>query len=200
MTCAVKWIDCTKGTEYERRIDDAKDSSKEMLHSIYEADLTKMKKLIKNYNYQDMYFEHPVLWEAIEQCGCDFKATQNPVHKRQNEQIKWFLTREKFLPILHNAKWTDKYGNTAYERLAGHILTMRDKDLVQWIQNSDFGLGKEYNKYLTPDNITVEKSSVYNSPSGRYSLSDKFPKASHIDLDGDCDHEKNENCEESVVV
>jgi len=181
MTCAVKWIDCTKGTEYERRIDDAKDSSKEMWCCVYEADLTKMKMLIKNYNYQDISFEHPVLWEAIQQCGCDFEATQSPVHKRQNEQIKWFLTHEKFLPILHNAKWTDKYGNTAYERLAGRILTMRDKDLIEWIQNSDFGLGKEYNKYLTPDNITAEKGT------GRYILSDKFPKASHIDIDDDGD-------------
>ena len=172
----VKWIDMTKAPEYDRRIDAAKDSSKEMLSSIYGADLTKMKKLITNYNYEDMFFEHPVLWEAIEQCGNNFENTKNPVHKRQNEQIKWFLTHDKFQPIMHNAKWTDKYGNTAYERLAGRVLTMRDKDLIQWIQNSNFGLGKEYNKYLTPDNITAEKSRMFNSPSGKYSLSDKFPK------------------------
>jgi hypothetical protein len=195
MPINVNLIDMTMAPEYDRRIDAAKDSSKEMLHSIYEADLTKMKKLIKNYNYQDISFEHPVLWEAITQSGCNFEDTKNPVHKKQNEQIKWFLTHEKFLPILHNAKWTDKYGNTAYERLAGHILTMRDKDLVQWIQNSDFGLGKEYNQYLTPDNITAEKNHFCSDGTGRYNLNDKFPKASQIDInDEDC-----EDCEDGEL-
>ena len=66
------------------------------------------------------------------------------------------------------------------ERLAGRMLTMNDKNLIHWIQNSDFGLGKEYNKYLTPENITQLLDS-YGAPSGKIELSDKFPTAKNCD-------------------
>ena len=53
------------------------------------------------------------------------------------------------------------------------------KNLIHWIQNSDFGLGKEYNKYLT-ENITQLLDS-YGAPSGKIELSDKFPTAKNFD-------------------
>ena len=180
MSTSVKIIDCTLGNIYEERINEANDSSKDLLNNIYDAKPDVINLLMKHYKDQDIRFPHPVLHEACEQCGCDYESTKNIVHKRQNEQIKYFLTHEKFQNKIHDCNYTDKYGNTALERLAGRMLTMNDKNLINWIQNSDFGLGKEYNKYLTPENITQLLDS-YGAPSGKIELSDKFPTAKNFD-------------------
>ena len=169
----IKFIDCTSAPIFEKKIDAAEDSSKKMLNSVYNADLKKMKKLIENYNYGDKEFPHPVLWEVIEQAGCNSETSGNPHHMKLNEQLKFFLTNPKFQNIMHHDEWRDKYGNTAYQRLAGSILCMKDPKLLEWIQTSDFGLGKEYNKYLTPENITRYKDN-WGQHTGYYILS-KFP-------------------------
>ena len=170
----IKFIDCTMGPIFEKKIDAAEDSSKKMLNSVYNADLSKMKKLIENYNYGDKKFPHPVLWEVIEQAGCNSETSSNPHHAKLNEQLKFFLTHPKFQEIMHHDEWRDKYGNTAYQRLAGSILFMRDPKLLEWIQTSDFGLGKEYNKYLTPENITRFKDN-WGQHTGYYILRE-FPE------------------------
>ena len=169
MSSRIKWTDYTIGSNYDAIEDAATDSSKEMLNAVFEAVPEVMELLIKQYNYGDKGFAHPVLHEIIQQSGIDYKTTGQERHKRQNEQLKWALQHPKFQLILLDNNYTDKYGNTAYERLAGSMLYMKDEDLAQWIRNSDFGKGKDFNKLLTTDNIEVHKD-FYGGKSGKYSI------------------------------
>jgi len=155
------------------------DTSRKILGLVFEANLGKIKELFVDYNYGDVNFPHPILWEIIHQAGCDPEKTGCDRHKKQNELLKWALQQEKFKKLFHNDNYRDKYGNTAYERLAGNILYMNDEKLINWIRNSNFGPGREYNQLLLQENIKIHKD-YFGGPSGKYSLNDKFPKAINI--------------------
>ena len=74
------------------------DSSVEMIYSVYDADLPNMKTLLKDYKQMDKNLRHPLIHEVIEQGG--WYNTGKPVHLRQTEQLKYFLTHPLFQNVL----------------------------------------------------------------------------------------------------
>ena len=56
MSTSVKIIDCTLGNIYEERINEANDSSKDLLNNIYDAKPDVINLLMKHYKDQDIRF------------------------------------------------------------------------------------------------------------------------------------------------
>ena len=145
------------------------DTSSEIWRAMIKCDIESIKELVGGYQWQDAHHRHPIVHEAIEQSGGANTDFNSPC----NATLRWLLTNRVVGSRLHDRGMTDTYGNTAYERLASLLSGQYCQPMRDWLRTADFGLGKEVNQHLIPDNFRR----------GRFpreavtSLNEKFPEA-----------------------
>ena len=86
--------------------------------------------------YSDMFLEHPFFHEIIHQSGS--KSKDNHF---LNNNLKLLCKSVKFMSMLHDDKYRDKYGNTPLQALCSMMhYEYYDEEMKEWIkQNVPYG-------------------------------------------------------------
>jgi hypothetical protein len=145
------------------------ETSSEIWRAMIKYDTKSIEELVERYRWQDTRYRHPIVHEAIEQSGGAKTTFDSPC----NVTLRWLLTHRVFGSRLHDRGMTDAYGNTAYERMASLLMGQYCQPMRDWLKTADFGLGKEVNQHLHPDNFRRGKF----PREAAVSLNEKFPEA-----------------------
>ncbi len=101
----------------------------ELTRHVYDGNPTRVEELVQLLNNTvwegrppDRNYGHPILMESASQAGLDpngnYDEKQKDRFTRQNKIFKILWSCEAYKPYHDNPNYTDKYGNTAKQRLA----------------------------------------------------------------------------------